>query len=43
MKSTLQQLISKSGLTQNITEVEVIHELPVRKNQVFSQIVRKSY
>ncbi|PPJ62213.1 hypothetical protein CUN59_16755 [Cuspidothrix issatschenkoi CHARLIE-1] len=32
-----------SGLTQNTTKVGVIHELPLRKNQVFDCFVRKSY
>ncbi|MBD2567409.1 AAA-like domain-containing protein [Anabaena lutea] len=32
-----------SGLTQNSTKVAVIHELPLRKNKVFSQILRKFY
>ncbi|TBR57683.1 hypothetical protein B4U84_17045 [Westiellopsis prolifica IICB1] len=30
-----------AGLTQNITKVEVIHELPLRKNKVFGHILRK--
>ncbi|WP_096572834.1 hypothetical protein [Sphaerospermopsis kisseleviana] len=32
-----------TGLTQNRTKVGVIHELPLRQNQVFSPILRKSY
>ncbi|MBD2136339.1 hypothetical protein H6F32_01770 [Anabaena sp. FACHB-1237] len=32
----------KPGLTQKGTKVEVIHKLPLRKNQVFSHILRKS-
>jgi len=31
-----------SGLTQNITKVAVIHELPLRKNNIFDHILRKS-
>ncbi|MTJ53250.1 hypothetical protein FJR38_11645 [Anabaena sp. UHCC 0253] len=30
------------GLMQNRTEVGVIHELPLRKNQVLTSILRKS-
>jgi hypothetical protein len=30
------------GLTQSRTKVGVIHELPLRKNQVLSLILRKS-
>jgi hypothetical protein len=33
----------KPGLTQKGTKVGVIHELPLRKNKVFSHILRKSY
>jgi hypothetical protein len=32
-----------TGLTQKGTKVGVIHELPLRKNKVFSHILRKSY
>jgi len=36
-------LLHKStGLTQKITKVAVIHELPLRLNKVFSHILRKS-
>lgn len=40
----LQQRLSttNSGLTQKITKVEVIHELPVQKNKLFGHILRKS-
>ncbi|PPJ63482.1 hypothetical protein [Cuspidothrix issatschenkoi] len=31
------------GLTQNRAKVGVIHELPLRNNQGFSYILRKSY
>jgi hypothetical protein len=31
-----------SGLTQKGTKVGLIHELPLRKNKVFSHILRKS-
>jgi hypothetical protein len=34
---------SMTGLTQKGTKVGVIHELPLRKNKVFSHILRKSY
>ncbi|MBW4676188.1 MAG: hypothetical protein KME52_19865 [Desmonostoc geniculatum HA4340-LM1] len=30
------------GLTQKITKVAVIHELPLRKNKVFGHVLRKS-
>ena len=33
----------KTGLTQKEPKVGVIHELPLRKNKVFSHILRKSY
>ena len=33
----------QAGLTQNRTKVGVIHELPLRNNQGFSYILRKSY
>ena len=32
-----------TGLTQKEPKVGVIHELPLRKNKVFSHILRKSY
>ncbi|MBD2295222.1 hypothetical protein H6G06_17490 [Anabaena sphaerica FACHB-251] len=35
--------LTATGLTQNRAEVGVIHELPLRKNQVLSSILRKSY
>jgi hypothetical protein len=38
----LQALLKLSGLTQNTSKVGVIHELPLRKNQVFDYFVRKS-
>jgi len=31
------------GLTQNITKVAVIHELPLRLNKTFGHILRKSW
>lgn len=35
--------ISKAGLTQNKRKVAVIHELPLREDRAFSDILRKSY
>jgi hypothetical protein len=43
LKSVNQLYASDSGLTQNRTKVGVIHELPLRNNQGFSYILRKSY
>ncbi|GCL36822.1 transposase [Sphaerospermopsis reniformis] len=34
--------LRETGLTQKGTKVGVIHELPLRKNKVFSHILRKS-
>ena len=34
--------VKSPGLTQNITIVGVIHELPLHNNQGFANIVRKS-
>ncbi|BAZ82400.1 hypothetical protein PN497_12430 [Sphaerospermopsis kisseleviana CS-549] len=39
----IDQTLNHSGLTQKETKVGVIHELPLRKNKVFSHILRKSY
>ncbi|MBE9056393.1 class I SAM-dependent methyltransferase [Sphaerospermopsis sp. LEGE 08334] len=41
--SDFQTQVIDRGLTQNRTKVGVIHELPLRNNQVFSPILHKSY
>ena len=42
MINSIENLPTEAGLTQNITKVLVFHELPLRNNQGFSHMVRKS-
>ncbi|MEY3332751.1 MAG: hypothetical protein RLZZ176_1051 [Cyanobacteriota bacterium] len=42
MTAGINNMFLLSGLRQNTSKVGVIHELPLGKNQVFDDFVRKS-
>ena len=42
MTAGINNMFLLSGLTQNTSKAGVIHELPLQKNQVFDDFVRKS-